>query len=181
MEGCGVALVTSRGDLAYPPGWRHHDVCQAAPLAAVSAVAGERRARQWSRERERARELVDNMTTLNPGSKVFKLVLRRNDQSESWGFRLQGGKDFPMPVSVAMVSHDKRAFPCSYYLLFTLWVSLFHISTLVLEHVNMPGSDLFIGNVVESWSGCGMDVRIISKQLITNASQTGCSQWCNTD
>ena len=44
------------------------------------------------------------MTALNPGSKVFKLVLRRDDTGESWGFRLQGGKDLQMPISVAMVS-----------------------------------------------------------------------------
>jgi hypothetical protein len=42
----------------------------------------------------------------------FQVVLQRSDQSQSWGFRLQGGNDFTTPLSVSMVNPGGVAEQC---------------------------------------------------------------------
>ena len=41
---------------------------------------------------------------MNPGAETITVTLRRGDQGEPWGFRLNGGIDFTTPLSISQVS-----------------------------------------------------------------------------
>ena len=41
---------------------------------------------------------------MNPGSERIPITLTKESENQSWGFRLQGGADFTIPLSVQSVS-----------------------------------------------------------------------------
>jgi len=46
---------------------------------------------------------------MNPGSETFHVVLNREDHNVSWGFRLTGGSDFALPLSIGLVNNGSIA------------------------------------------------------------------------